>query len=225
MQIKELILQTDMPAELKEFYSQTIGINIISESENSFTLQTPETEISIIYSSDFKKPFYHFAFNIPENKFSEAKEWAKQRVGLIELDGEDEFDFKSWNAHAIYFYDPAGNIVELIARHNLKNASTKIFTGESLLSISEIGCPVYDVRNFYELLRENFDIPKFSGDMKTFTAAGDDEGLFIIVPDGRKWFPDCQNAGVFPMTVKIISNEAKEVKLSEIPYKIISSAG
>ena len=223
MQIKELILQTGSLIDLKRFYTETIGIRMISESENSFTLQTSLTKITFTLSTDLQNPFYHFAFNIPENRFSEAKEWTKQRVNLIKLKGEDEFDFKSWNAHSIYFYDSAGNIVELIARHNLNSSSQKIFTGESLLSVSEIGCPVYDVKKFYELLKENFNIPTFSGDMKTFTAAGDDEGLFIIVLDGRKWFPDCPDAKIFPITVKIISNEVKELKLNDLPYEIVSS--
>ncbi len=222
MQIKELILYTDSLSKLKDFYYETLGMKVKQESENSFTLQSPLTNITFNLSNDLKDPFYHFAFNIPENQFQEAKDWAKQRVELIKLNNEDEFDFKSWNAHSVYFYDPSGNIIELIARHNLKNSSQNIFTGNSLLGVSEIGCPVHKVNEFYEILNDTFNIPSFSGDMKTFTAGGNDDGLFIIVPQGRKWFPDCPDAKIFPMTVKIISEEVKELKLEDLHYKIIS---
>lgn len=223
MFIKEVILLTDKLAELKSFYSQTLELELISESETSFTVKTSDSYLTFQNSIQIKNPFYHFAFNIPENRFKEAKEWCLQRVGLIKLDGEDEFDFKSWNAHSVYFYDSAGNIIELIARHNLKNSSEKKFTGGSLLNISEVGLPVHDVKSFFDNVNMNFNIPDFSGDLKTFTAAGDDNGLFIIVNDGRKWFPDCPDAKIFPTTVKIISNIEKEIEFDNLPYKIIST--
>ena len=223
MFIKEVILLTDKLSELKSLYSQTLELELISESETSFTVKTSDSDLTFQNSSNIKNPFYHFAFNIPENQFKESKEWCLQRVDLIKLNGEDEFDFKMWNAHSVYFYDNAGNIIELIARHNLKNGSKKKFTGASLLNISEVGLPVYDVKNFFDRVNKNFNIPDFSGDLKTFTAAGDDNGLFIIVNDGRKWFPDCPDAKIFPTVIKIISNIEKEIEFDNLPYKIISS--
>lgn len=222
MDIRTLILETHSITDLKKFYSEILELDIEAGDNNSITFKAGTTDIKFL-KSEFEndKPFYHFAFNIPENQFLNAKEWISSKVELIKLNGEDEFDFKNWNAHSVYFYDTAGNIIELIARHNLKNGSDEKFSGKSLLNISEVGFPVKDVRKFYTNLKESFDIPVFSGDLKTFTAAGDENGLFIIVPEGRKWFPDCPEAQIYPAEVNIIS--IQETVFKNNGYKITSS--
>lgn len=223
MIIKGLELFTDKPDELKKFYSQTLGLELIREDARSFSVKAGKSVLTFSLTADFTKPFYHFAFNIPENKLSEAKVRMSAKLNLISLNGEDEFDFRSWNAHSIYFYDPSGNIIELIARHNLNNSSSEEFSGKSILSISEIGLPVYNVENFFEEISREYKIPLFSGDKKEFCAAGDDNGLFIIVNKGRKWFPDCGPARIFPLVINILSEKIKETEFEKLPYKIISS--
>ncbi len=220
MFIKEVILQTNLPDALKKFYKDLLEIEVINSDEKSFSLRLGMTRITFVSSVLSNIPFYHFAFNIPENQFHEAKSWAKERVRLIDLNGEDEFNFESWNAHSFYFYDPAGNILELIARHNLVNKSLETFTGRSLLNVSEIGIPVHNVNEFFESVNSGFGIPLFSGDLKTFVAAGDDNGLMIIVPEGRKWFPDCAGAGIFPMTITLKGYDEKELRFEKYPYCI-----
>jgi hypothetical protein len=34
-----------------------------------------------------------------------------------------------------------------------------------------------------------------------FRAVGNDEGLFIIVPENRAWFPTSKPAGIFPLSI------------------------
>ncbi len=222
MIIKEIILSTSKLNELKYFYAVTLGLELKNDDENSLTVKAGDSLLTFNRSSVINKPVYHFAFNIPENKFRQSKDWISKRVELIKLDGEDEFDFTSWNAHSIYFYDAAGNILEFIARHNLSNKTSEAFSAESILNISEIGLPVNDVNNFYSEVKMKFNIPVFSGDQKTFCTAGDDNGLFIIVKKGRKWFPDCGTAEIFPATVKIKSDKQKEPEFENLSYKIIS---
>jgi len=222
MDIKEIILETHSIDDLKNFYTEILELDITADDDSSIVIKAGTTDIKFLDSDNKNdRPFYHFAFNIPENQFHEAKDWISSKVELIKLNGEDEFDFKSWNAHSIYFYDTAGNIIEFIARHNLKNRSDEKFSGKSLLNISEIGIPVKDVEKFYTDLKQFLDIPVFSGELKTFTAAGDENGLFIIVPESRKWFPDCPEAKIYPATVKIISKNEKIFE--DNGYKIISS--
>ena len=146
-----------------------------------------------------------------------------QKFNLINFNGQNEFDFKSWNAEAIYFFDPSGNILEFIARHSLNNKTENDFSGNNILSVSEIGMPVHDVKNFYDRINEVFKTPVFSGDMKSFTAAGDDKGLFIIVPEKRNWYPGCSEAGIFPIKVKIVSDFDGDLKFNDLPYQISSS--
>lgn len=223
MKIKEIVLYTNLLDKMRSFYHEILELETINNEENSITVKTQFTDLVFKQTSEIKNPFYHFAINIPENQFKQSKEWVKKRTDLIKLKGADEFDFISWNANSFYFYDPSGNIVEFIARHNLKNGSDKNFSGQSLLNVSEIGMPAYDVKILYDIAYKNFNTPVFSGDMKNFCAAGDDEGLFIIVPEGRKWFPDCPSAKIFPTKIKIVSYEEKNIEFYNIPYEIIST--
>nr|NIR47669.1 glyoxalase [candidate division KSB1 bacterium]NIV05184.1 glyoxalase [candidate division Zixibacteria bacterium]NIS23258.1 glyoxalase [candidate division KSB1 bacterium]NIT70140.1 glyoxalase [candidate division KSB1 bacterium]NIU23790.1 glyoxalase [candidate division KSB1 bacterium] len=95
-------------------------------------------------------------------------------------------------------------IVEFIARHNLDNASEEEkFSANSILSVSEIGIPVEDVRLFSQHLQQEQEIPLWDGDEKKFAALGDEEGLFIVVPLGRPWLPVGPPAKEFPVTVDI----------------------
>jgi len=224
MFIKEIILETKLLNELRKFYSDILELEIIKSDENTFSVNAGKTIITFNTTNGSNAPFYHYAFNIPENQFHEAKSWAKERVKLISLDRNDEFDFKSWNAHSIYFYDPAGNIIEFIARHNLQNSSNKEFSANTLLSISEIGIPVKDVKSFFEFVSKKFSTPFFSGDLKTFTAAGDDNGLFIIVPEERSWFPAGGNAEIFPLSIILCGKSNTECKFENLPYTIVETS-
>jgi catechol-2,3-dioxygenase len=73
--------------------------------------------------------------NIPENKIEEAQDWLLQHnCKLLKATPNEVIDveknivyFHTIHAHSVYFYDPAGNLVELIARHHLNNSSIKQF--------------------------------------------------------------------------------------------------
>ena len=45
-----------------------------------------------------------------------------------------------------------------------------------------------------------------------FKAVGDDEGLFIIVPANRSWYPTAKASGIFPEEVRF-ETEGQEYKL------------
>jgi len=205
MQINEIILQTHLINDLKKFYGSVLNLEISSDTDDSFSVNAGASQIRFENSAGNAKPFYHFAFNIPENKLNPAKKWLQPKAELIKSpeDGKNEFHFQSWNAHSIFFYDPAGNILELIARHNLKNGTAGDFTERDILNVSEIGIPVNSLRNISDLMNETYGIPLFSGDNETFSAMGNDNGLFIIVKNGRKWFPDCPESQIFPLSVKV----------------------
>ena len=64
---------------------------------------------------------------------------------IADTDGTIVFDSQNWNAHQVYFRAPQGNILELIARHELLNASQAEFSRRSFLNISEIGLTCDDV--------------------------------------------------------------------------------
>jgi hypothetical protein len=96
MQIREIILQTHLINELKEFYTITLELTLLKETETSFTVRAGSSELSFEKSQSDDKPFYHFAFNIPENQLQNAKRMDfSEKTELISLNGEDEFDFKA----------------------------------------------------------------------------------------------------------------------------------
>lgn len=202
MRIKEIRLETHVLEELKNFYTETLKLSLANETRKSFTVRAGYSAIKFTRVQTSDQPLYHFAFNIPENQLPEAKQWLSSRIPLIEKDGQDQFRFDEWNAEAIYFRDPAGNILELIARHNLKNRSDREFSGASLLGVSEIGVPVEDVYLFSRHIQQELNIELWRGDEKQFAAVGDEEGLFIIVPIGRKWFATDIAAESFSLAVE-----------------------
>ena len=72
-------------------------------------------------------PFYHFALLVPGDRFDAALEWAREHVELLPdtETGEAVFDFTHWDANAVYFHDPAGSIVELIAHRGIGEAAPR----------------------------------------------------------------------------------------------------
>jgi catechol-2,3-dioxygenase len=144
----------------------------------------------------------HFAVNVPPQRFEEAVDWARERVELV----DDDVPFPAWRARSAYFFDPGGNIVELIARERAP--------GEDLfLEISELGLPVADVGAAVEWLEGELGLPHFSGNRRDFSAVGDDRGLFIVVPVGRPWLFTEEPAPDAPLRVAIESDQSIELEV------------
>jgi catechol-2,3-dioxygenase len=223
MRIAKVFLLAGDLAALYDFYATALQLPVQEATNKTLALEVGRSQLVFEPSSANWDGFYHFAFDIPENQFGEAKTWLSQHVPLIsDAGGEDEFDFVAWNAHAMYFYDPAGNIVELIARHDLANGSERSFGGHSLLGISEIGLATDDVAGTASLLGSRLGVGVFRGSQEeTFTALGDDHGLLIVVKQGRTWFPDtAKEAGLYPVTVLASTDDGETHCISGPPYRI-----
>lgn len=221
MEIIELQLFTNSIIVLKSFYSDTLGLEVSKLGISKIKIMVGTTGLIFIQDKNIN-PYYHFAINIPENQINEAIAWLKPKVTLIESDGSPLIDFPNWNAHSVYFYDPAGNIVELIARHDLDYSTTGAFSGNSFLNISEIGMPVDDVKAIHDKLSEKFGQNLWSGNLDTFSAIGDQNGLFIVVTTHRNWYPTSKPCNIYPLTLKIGSKKTSHAVLECSPYKIIS---
>lgn len=172
--------------------------------------------------SDFEGA-YHFAFNIPENQFHAAKEWISSRVPLLrDNDGQEEFASKSWNSDSVYFLDAAGNVLEFIARHNLKYAVDGDFGSEQILNVSEIGLPSEGVVELANQLCTTLGLSVFMQEPnENFTPVGDDHGLFILPAKDRIWKPDSGvPARLLPVKVNGEAN-GREWEVRGMPYDII----
>ncbi|NQX48592.1 glyoxalase/bleomycin resistance/dioxygenase family protein [Paenibacillus tritici] len=200
--IKAVEMQTPALEEMKNFYVNTLGLTLVQEQSTSFSVQVGVSSLTFKKSDPNGQPKYHFAFNIPENKIDEALRWITPKVQIILSQGHEIVHFESWNADSIYFYDPAGNIVELIARHNLDNSANEAFSPASLLCVSEIGLPVPDVEEALLKLSRVGIVP-WQDSSSQFAAAGDECGLIIAVKQGRIWFmSDQEEAYPHPLTIK-----------------------
>lgn len=201
MIFEELKLQTASLEELKIFYAEILELDMSDSSAEHFTVRIGWTSLTFVRAIG-GSPFYHYAVNIPENLMPEAKAWLQRRVVLNTVDGEDEVFFTSWNAHSVYFEDPAGNIIEFIARHNLSNAANGPFTSDMLECVSEIGIVRDQVIPFVRELNAK-DLPNWKEDSEGLTPVGDEQGLFIVVRDQRPWFFSKQLASPYPVAVKV----------------------
>jgi hypothetical protein len=154
----------------------------------------------------------HFAVNVGD--FDAAREWARTQANLL----QEDVPFYAWRARAAYYFDPVGNLVELIARERAPG-------DELLLEVSEIGVPVADVGAAVEFLEAELGLPHFSGDRENFSAVGDDRGLFIVVPVGRAWLFTDIRASEAPVRVTIEGSEAREVRLPGSSHVIEVASG
>ena len=174
---------------MRRFYADVLGLSAEADDDDRICVRAGGTTIVFDAAPDDDKPYYHFAFNIPENKLASAKKWLAPRCPLIKRpDGSDEYHFATWNAHAFYFNDPAGNLLEFIARHNLPNADEGEFTSRDILYASEIALVVDDVAAAATAARDRLGVEVFAGSQsEQFAAMGDDHRLLIIVKRGRTW--------------------------------------
>lgn len=217
MQIHELTLASPSPEDLRIFYNE-LGFAEIEGlgGSDGYSFKAGYTRMNFIPGDQDAR--YHFAFNLRPDQLEDAFAWAERmRLDLLDNpEGKGKYvDFPDWRARSLYFYDPAGNIVELIARAALPRAgNAPKFSAASITGISEIGIVCDDVPSMREWIESTHAIPAFSRHQNTdqFSALGDDEGLLLLVPQGRRWFMGNFDASRFPIAVTGINN-GKELRL------------
>lgn len=202
MNFEKICLFSTNLAKQKAFYTKVLAFELLEDLPNSFTLKIGETALQFIEREVATN--YHYAFNIPSNKGAEALEWLKQRVEILDWNGQELVDFSDWNAEAMYFYDEDHNIVEFIARKNLKRNETAPFDASQVLEVSEMGAPTSDVRGVYDYLRTSFPIERYSGDLERFAAMGGEQALFIVIDHKeKKWIPRDDEPYYSPFKIKL----------------------
>ncbi|MEY4927720.1 MAG: Metallothiol transferase FosB [Bacteroidota bacterium] len=214
MLIQELQLHANDLSALKTFYCDSLGFKMVANNADNFTVQCGTSKLTFLKTHLINaKPYYHFAFNIPSNQIKDAHNWLKtKQIEAMPTEIDEATNqpiyiaaFDAWQAEAVYFYDPAGNIVEFIARHEFSRPSSKPFSMENVISISEIGLVAVekDSKEYAAELREKYDLTSFQkGTNRTdFWALGADNGLLLAFREGRKYFPTDLPAARFPLKV------------------------
>ncbi len=208
--IKEVRLLTASPLRvMRDFYCDTIGLELADESDASITLSAGVSQLTFLKADpasiqgnggrDNGHPMYHFAFNIPQNQIRAARDWQRERTELVPTPAhmrdpaypDDVRHFVNWNAHSVFFFDPAFNIVEYIARHDLANDApdAAAFSARSLECISEIGFVTAPEGReaALNLLRERLGLHEYPRGSTPF-AMGDQRGLLLVLANkGNLW--------------------------------------
>ncbi len=220
---KEIELLSNHIDQQKIFYKE-LGFNIVSEGEKFFSISAGPSTLRFVQDDTVKNPFYHFAFNIPQNKIEEAHGLMSQKTKLTKrMNSEEIIYLPNFNAHSIFFEDPCRNIVEFIARHDLKNDQQQHFDIKDLINISEIGLVTDDVLAVSDELNTKLNVSAYNTPGENFSPIGAEDGLIIIVKKGRIWLmSENQEANIFPVKLKVSRAEHIEHEVRGIPFHISS---
>ena len=77
----ELLADASTMTAMRTFYGKTLDLRLMNDTPDRFTVEAGESQITFVASDarvDGRAPFYHFAFNIPENKIVQALEWRRE---------------------------------------------------------------------------------------------------------------------------------------------------
>lgn len=206
MRIRDLTLQSAQLDAQQHFYSNVLGLPVIERTPLLVRFQAGWTRLTFELTTGLFLHRYHIAFNIPEHQFDAAQLWLQERVSLLARAGaphQTTFDFRDWNAHAQYFRDGEGNVLEFIARHNLRHPTDRPFDSRSIQNVSEVGLAAPSVIDLVSAIQETTGLEIWRGrGSDTFTAVGDEEGLLIVVTQGRNWLPT-DDTPAYPLPVYI----------------------
>lgn len=206
MNIKTLEVITNSIQQTEAFYTQVLQLPILVKTENMVSFKAGQSVLSFKENTAPDTPIYHIAFNIPEHQLNEAIAWSKGKIELLPVSAATQVaEFELWNANAVYFYDNNRNLLEFIARHDLKNDSDEPFSAQAIQCISEIGLVSDDVTVLADQLIADYQLEVFTKQPQSaqFAVLGDDNGLLILVEKGRNWFPTQVPAASFPLNVTI----------------------
>ncbi|MBN8233880.1 glyoxalase [Halobacillus kuroshimensis] len=203
MLIEKVMLDTRPLKDMKHFYEEVLGFKERESEENQLTIEAGRSTITF-QKVEEGNPFYHFAFDIPADQFQVAKEWVKARTPLLKEEDQDEVAFEHLQACAFYFQDPAGNIVECIARRTAPQSDGQPFSIESLQKVSEMSFVAVDAGQGGEVLERLNLIEREKRPIRphllNFMGEKEDESFLLLLEPGRKWLFSDQMAEVYPVT-------------------------
>jgi hypothetical protein len=226
------LLSAARSAVIERFYGEALGLPVEAEAPGRLTVHAGATRIRFVEVEGPARPFYHFAFDIPENKLLAARTWLRKRVDLLPIPErqrdpaypDDVVDYRHWNAHSLFFFDPAGNVVELIARHDAPTAAPGSFASADILYATEIALVVDDVPAGLAALQHELGLPQYRGASDEFAALGDECGLVLLMRPGRHVSfdaPERKAMAVFPTRITLRSG-GRGLTLPGCPYEILT---
>lgn len=189
---------------MQHFYLKDLEFPLTESTMDSFTIQCGESTLTFIHSD--VPAAYHFAFNIYGNQMASAKDWLAGRVFLNLEDGKDEHYYKSFDADAIYFEDPAGNVVEFIGRRYRKTIGD--FTTSSVLDISEVSITTPFVTDTAKKIAKHGIQSRNDNPIKSesLNFLGAEDSFIILVPPNRRWYFSRKMSITCPLEIELFDH-------------------
>lgn len=209
MKIIRAILETTMLQEMKSFYHETLEMPLIEEAEDFFTVKAGKSLLTFTAAVGEMR-YYHVALRTNLDNF----DFFFKKLEAILLPDEEGRTSLFWKGRQVYFHDPEGNVIEILEREAIyKNHKSK------WQDVCEIGMPVPDVEDFSKWLSR---LPNENpAESDTFRFYGDRVfGNFVVVKDGRPWYPTERSATIHPLTIEVEGSEFAVMEHPVLPYTI-----
>lgn len=210
MKILRIVLETANLKKTKAFYKDILEMKVVREKDSFFTVQAGKSQITFQQSEEV--PFYHFAFRT-NGAYLDYLFKKVEESGAELLSDENGHTSMYWEGKQIYFKDPDGNIVEILERDNPYSEEM-----DGFYDICEIGLPSYDVDELSNFLGA---VPNQNiAESDLFRFHGDKLGNFVLVKEGRNWYPTPIPATIHPVTVEVEGSQYEVFRHSSLPYTI-----
>ena len=183
----------DIPGQM-QFYRDVLALPVAG-GPSGVVVTAGETILRFVATTRFPPPASHFAFNVPADGLDRViatlepdVRWLPDPVGRV------RHAFPSWQAEAVYALDPAGHVLEFIARRAAGPGLGRGTGPLGILGVSELGVVVDDVAERARELSAGSGLEPYGRAGDSFAALGDPRGLLIVVERGRAWFPENETA-------------------------------
>jgi len=213
MEIIKLIIQSKNLDKQEHFYQSVLGFKCERVSEKLLHIHANKNVLALEHSTN--NFYYHFAFLIPTGSINKAIELLENKnIPLLTYNGSKIINFS--DGKAIYFYDEDGNIAEFIERPDLDYPAKEHFSIDDVIKLNEIGLPVHNPKEMADKLVSNHGVAPLNqaGFSDNFCWVGDNNGVIIVVKEGRNWLPTNDKPGIVNDFRLLYSEGGKEYKVS-----------
>jgi catechol 2,3-dioxygenase-like lactoylglutathione lyase family enzyme len=250
MRVVRLTLDAADLGAQEGFWAGTLGLEVAREDEDEIEVRLRSAAIRFRRAAPGTAPRHHFAINVPPGSIERAAAWVAERHELLAFHGVPDEEEGATIVHAdrgtpaVYFLDPAGNVVELIANVRLADSGVggggrdggptdrdgtgadvgagdqAAFGPKDLLDVAEIGIAAADPDATCAAIGEFLGEDVLWGGAPDWllTAIGDAHSVVIVAPVDRRWIPIGLPARPAPTEIVVRAADSAELTLPEGPY-------
>lgn len=213
MKIYQVSLNCYNMDEMKTFYTEDLGMKLQTETDSFFSVMAGTTKI--IFEKDVIQPNYHLCFRTNAAFYDLMFEKLAEKNILLP---DENGNFRLfWQGKQAYFKDPDGNILEMLERPfqwSQQNEPTGWF------DVGEVGMPVANIQEMQKILAATVE-DRQKADDDRFAFYGDQEGVFVLVKEGRNWYPTEIPASIHPIHLVVSGKKETQISHPDFPYKWI----